>query len=88
MFLSICFVRQIRLPRKAGEANLPPELLATHLGYVTCYLLRFIRLPRRNCIISLDSAFRVGFSSRLFKSKKIEKDQKRNNATQEDDKTR
>jgi hypothetical protein len=31
-FLSISFVRQIRLPRKAGEANLPPELLATHLG--------------------------------------------------------
>ena len=30
-FLSISFVRQIRLPRKAGEANLPPELLATHL---------------------------------------------------------
>ena len=31
-FLSISFVRQIRLPRKAGEANLPPELLATHLA--------------------------------------------------------
>ena len=30
-FLSISFVRQIRLPRCAGEANLPPELLATHL---------------------------------------------------------
>ena len=28
-FPSISFVRQIRLPRKAGEANLPPELLAT-----------------------------------------------------------
>ncbi len=34
-FLSISFVRQIRLPRKAGEANLPPELLATHLGIST-----------------------------------------------------
>jgi len=32
-FLSISFVRQIRLPRKAGEANLPPELLATHLVF-------------------------------------------------------
>jgi hypothetical protein len=32
-FLSISFVRQIRLPRFAGEANLPPELLATHLAY-------------------------------------------------------
>ena len=31
-FLSISFVRQIRLPRFAGESNLPPELLATHLG--------------------------------------------------------
>ena len=30
-FLSISFVRQIRLPRFAGEANLPPEFLATHL---------------------------------------------------------
>ncbi|MCX6018042.1 MAG: hypothetical protein NTZ50_05955, partial [Chloroflexi bacterium] len=29
---SIGFVRQIRLHRKAVEANLPPELLATHLG--------------------------------------------------------
>ena len=34
-FLSISFVRQIRLPRFAGEANLPPELLATHLVCVT-----------------------------------------------------
>ena len=33
-FLSISFVRQIRLPRFAGEANLPPELLATHLAGV------------------------------------------------------
>ena len=31
-FLSISFVRQIRLPRFAGEANLPPELLVTHLA--------------------------------------------------------
>ena len=30
-FMSISFVRQIRLPRFGGEANLPPELLATHL---------------------------------------------------------
>ena len=35
-FLSISFVRQIRLPRVAGEANLLPELLATHLA---CFAL-------------------------------------------------
>ena len=36
-FLSISFVRQIRLPRFAGEANLPPELLATHLAFVSAH---------------------------------------------------
>ncbi len=41
-FLSISFVRQIRLPRFAGEANLPPELLATHLVYY--------RAPADGCI--------------------------------------
>jgi hypothetical protein len=39
-FLSISFVRQIRLPRFAGEANLPPELLATHLDRLTTKWMR------------------------------------------------
>ena len=42
-FLSISFVRQIRLPRFAGEANLPPELLATHSGSAASCFRRFFR---------------------------------------------
>ena len=43
-FLSISFVRQIRLPRKAGEANLPPELLATHLVIVDSEIFKKTKL--------------------------------------------
>ncbi|MCX6017939.1 MAG: hypothetical protein NTZ50_05435, partial [Chloroflexi bacterium] len=68
------FVRQIRLPRFAGEANLPPELLATHLVFIVAAIPVLVRelmqaaqmlvFPAKHTILSPfggeNSVFRVG----------------------------